>query len=385
MLTNGDHIFEYRGWAKSNVWYDEGSRAWIARHISEPDFLATSRAPKASLLLGPHQWTVHNDSEKCTTEKSYTIMMLMTACNATEFTCTDGSCVRMANRCDGKVECADGTDETGCTIVVPDVGYNKLLVPPPRKEEEKLQVKLLVNIINILEINEVEESLTIRSLITRQWYDKRLTYHNLKENENFNTLSIADQNILWYPSIQFDNVASGDQWTENDLRSSFSISRDSRYDFKRADITSLNNVYLYGGLENYATSSREFTVIWICTYQMHWYPFDTQTCTMEFSIVSKFADFADLLATNLTYSGDQNLAQYFVRNMSICSTTKPDGSKAVVVVVSLGRPIVSNLLTVFIPTSILLIISHLAEVGEERYFDMVIQVNLTVLLVLATL
>ena len=284
-----------------------------------------------------------------------------------------------------KVECPDGTDETGCTIVVPDVGYNKLLVPPARSQEERLQVKLMVNIVNILEINEVEESLTIRSLIARQWYDKRLTFHNLKENENFNTLSDADQNILWYPSIQFDNVASGDQWTENQLRSSYSIARDPKYSFKQADITSLDNVFLYDGSENYLTSSKEFTVIWICTYQMHWYPFDTQTCTMEFSIVSKYADFADLLASKLTYSGEQNLAQYFIRNMKICSTTKPNGSKAVVVVVSLGRPLVSNLLTVFIPTLILLILSHLAEVAEERYFDMVIQVNLTVLLVLATL
>jgi hypothetical protein len=385
MLANGDNIFEYRGWAKSNAWYDEASRMWIARHITKPGFLATSRAPKASLLLGPHEWTVHNDSEKCTVEKSYVTMMLMTACNDSEFTCSDGSCVRMANRCDGKVECSDGTDETSCTIVVPDVGYNKLLVPPPRRGNRRLEVKLSMNIINILEISEVEESLKIRSLITRQWYDKRLTYHDLKENENFNTLSTADQNILWYPSIQFDNVAAGNQWTENELRSSFYITRDTRHDFKQADITSLNNIYLYDGLENYLTSSREFTVIWICTYQMHWYPFDTQTCTMELSIVSKFADFSDLLASNLTYSGDQNLAQYFVRNMSICSTTKPNGSKAVVVVVSLGRPIISTALTVFIPTSVLLIISHLAEVAEERYFDMVIQVNLTVLLVLATL
>ena len=291
----------------------------------------------------------------------------------------------MDNRCDGKVECSDGTDETECRIVVPDVGYNKLLVPPARRDEEKLQVKLLVNVINILEINEVEESLTMRSLITREWYDKRLTYQDLKENEKFNTLSPADQDLLWYPKIQFDNVASGDKWIENKLRSSFYITRDPRYDFKQADVTSLNNVFSYKGAENYLTSSREFTVIWICTYQMHWYPFDTQTCTMDFSMVSKFADFSDLLASNLTYSGDQNLAQYFVRNMSICSVTKATGDKAAVVVVSLGRPVISNMLTVFIPTSILLIISHLAEVGEERYFDMVIQVNLTVLLVLATL
>ena len=104
MLTNGEVSFEYRGWARSNILYDESSRTWVARHVSNSHFLATSRAPKASLLLGPHEWTVHNDSEKCTNEQSYTTRMLMTACNDTEFTCSDGSCVSMARRCDGKVE-----------------------------------------------------------------------------------------------------------------------------------------------------------------------------------------------------------------------------------------------------------------------------------------
>ena len=55
------------------------------------------------------------------------------------------------------------------------------------------------------------------------------------------------------------------------------------------------------------------------------------------------------------------------------------------VTMSLGRPLISNILTVFIPTIILLIISHITNVYEKQYIDMVIMVNLTVLLVLATL
>ena len=77
--------------------------------------------PKASLLLGPHEWTVHNDSEKCTNDQSYTINMVMTACNDTEFTCSDGSCVSMERRCDGKVERTeqgDGDDDGDALMVM---------------------------------------------------------------------------------------------------------------------------------------------------------------------------------------------------------------------------------------------------------------------------
>ena len=55
--------------------------------------------------------------------------------------------------------------------------------------------------------------------------------------------------------------------------------------------------------------------------------------------------------------------------------------KAIVVEVTLGRPIVNNLLTVFVPTVLLLIFSLTA-----RFFvDMVVQVNVTVMLALATM
>ena len=59
--------------------------------------------------------------------------------------------------------------------------------------------------------------------------------------------------------------------------------------------------------------------------------------------------------------------------------------KGVEVNISLSRPLISDILTVFIPTIILLTISHISKVYDKRYIDMVVMVNLTVILVLATL
>ena len=58
---------------------------------------------------------------------------------------------------------------------------------------------------------------------------------------------------------------------------------------------------------------------------------------------------------------------------------------AIVAEVTLGRPIISNLLTVFVPTILLVTISFVARFFADNYIDMVIQVNLTILLVLATM
>ena len=51
----------------------------------------------------------------------------------------------------------------------------------------------------------------------------------------------------------------------------------------------------------------------------------------------------------------------------------------------MSRPIINNLMTVFIPTILLLAISFTSRVFAEDFVDMVIMVNLTILLVLATM
>ena len=57
----------------------------------------------------------------------------------------------------------------------------------------------------------------------------------------------------------------------------------------------------------------------------------------------------------------------------------------VVVEIVLGRPLFGTTLTVFIPTCILLVLSQMVRVFGKDHLEMIIEVNLTHLLVLATL
>ena len=87
--------------------YDEGSSEWIARSSKRESFSAKSEAMAGSLLLGTRTWTVANDT--CGTY--YSRKMTMSPCNDSQFTCQDGNCIGMSNRCDGKVQCKDGSGE----------------------------------------------------------------------------------------------------------------------------------------------------------------------------------------------------------------------------------------------------------------------------------
>ena len=109
-----------------------------------------------------------------------------------------------------------------------------------------------------------------------------------------------------------------------------------------------------------------------------WYPFDTQTCTLKFYIQQAFHPLSFI------YSGPMELVQFNIKSYSICPGMVRDRNGVVAFMV-FGRPLISNILTVFIPTLILLIISHVANMFDRDYIDMVIGVNLTVLLVLASL
>ena len=105
---------------------------------------------------------------------------------------------------------------------------------------------------------------------------------------------------------------------------------------------------------------------------------------MQYKIVNKFSDFAALVRGNLSYIGPEALTEYTVKGYMMCKANFK-GFDGVEVRVTLGRPLMGNLLIVFIPCIILLVICHLANVFERDYLDMVIGVNLTALLVLGTL
>ena len=119
---------------------------WIANHREHKEFLATSNAKRTSLLLGPHKWTLHNDSKLCSIFKTYTTELKLTGCSKEDFTCSDGSCVPMTQRCDGKNDCSDETDESECKAFVQSIGYNRDAAPPPLPNDKQLDLYLAIQI-----------------------------------------------------------------------------------------------------------------------------------------------------------------------------------------------------------------------------------------------
>ena len=140
-------------------------------------------------------------------------------------------------------------------------------------------------------------------------------------------------------------------------------------------------MHIFKGSENALSQTRERNVNWKCEYAYHWYPFDTQVCRMEYASLRARTS---LHPTHLWNNPNIPLDRYTLSRIRMCKSTI-NKMKAIVAEVTLGRPIIGNLLTVFVPTMLLLAISFAARFFTEEYIDMVIQVNLTILLVLSTM
>ena len=53
----------YLGTSSIDIRFDPELESWVARSEKYPNFLAYGETSGSTLLLGPHQWTVYNDSK----------------------------------------------------------------------------------------------------------------------------------------------------------------------------------------------------------------------------------------------------------------------------------------------------------------------------------
>ena len=199
------------GMLYAQIRHNSSRGMWILRDFydSNTDAHGETDASRESYALGKHIWTIKGDNIKCSKgQDSYDIEMKLTGCKDDEFTCDNGHCVKMEQRCNQLTDCRDESDETGCNILDLKQGYKKR-VPPITREGlsgKSVPVRVSLALLKVVAIEEEDHSIELQFQITLEWKENRARFHNLKKETYMNALSVEDINRIWLPLVIFTNT-----------------------------------------------------------------------------------------------------------------------------------------------------------------------------------
>ena len=142
------------------------------------------------------------------------------------------------------IHCKDASDEQQCQLVVPSIGYDKHLIPPPLAEDQHQYVNVSLDIKHIIFINEAENFIRITYNIQKDWFDSSLSFQNLKK-DTINSLSEDEKDIIWVPFILFINMESGDKERRANKVEILKVVPNKDFDYDHNKNTSYKNAHIF--------------------------------------------------------------------------------------------------------------------------------------------
>ena len=270
----------------TTIQYDQNQLLWMMNVVNS-NVTGTSVAPYESFSLGKNNWTIFGDKGCNKESHSYKVELKMSGCKDGNFTCSDGQCVSMTERCDQVPNCRDHSDEKGCQVLFLEEGYNKRVPPVGKNEEGKLTpapVKVSLALLKVVDIKEEEYSIELQFQITLEWKEIRASYHNLKPETYLNALSLGEIESLWLPLVVYTNTDQ-QETTRLGFHTEWStyVSVKREGNFNRSGYEMVDETEIFKGKENTLIMTQSYTHEFQCIYQLGRYPFDTQV-TIAFVI-----------------------------------------------------------------------------------------------------
>ena len=111
----------------------------------------------------------------CGLQNGQSHMLTLSDCHPVKYTCNNGQCIDLSNKCDGLIDCADGTDELECEFLVLDKNYSKNKLPLIQKDEP-VKVYFSISISAYPSIDAANSKITTDYDLNLKWYDPRLIF-----------------------------------------------------------------------------------------------------------------------------------------------------------------------------------------------------------------
>ena len=94
--------------------------------------------------------------------------------------------------------CRDQSDEEGCSTLVIGDRYDRMVAPFTSNANsiEPIDVNISVVLIDIEHIDEENNEFKVKYMVSLEWYENRVVFHNLKSNTKMNVLTEDDVEYL---------------------------------------------------------------------------------------------------------------------------------------------------------------------------------------------
>ena len=236
------------------------------------------------------------------------VHLMFSNCGQFEFSCSDGTCIPIEKKCDFVPDCWDKGDEINCQLLnnkdMEDYDSNLPdIVLDNQGKIVKKMLKVSVTIKEIKSIEEVKSRYTATFNLKLEWNDARLTWYDLHEDQDLNILSDEQKKRIWFPKILIGNSEENIVEIPNDSQSKLSVSKTGSLTMSSTE--NLQESALYDGRENNIIYIRQFREKLKCIFDLSFFPFDTQTCSISFNTGNKERNLIELIGTRVEFSGNK--------------------------------------------------------------------------------
>ena len=197
--------------------------------------------------------------------------------------------------------------------------------------------------------------------MSAEWIDARITWKDLNKDVFLNIPSKEQKNLFWFPKIIIVN-------SENNLE----VPNDSKAKLlvKRKGKPTMSNDYdlqetaYFDGSENPVFYSRKFGVKLKCSFNLIYYPFDKQTCSIALAAGNKVRNFIKLVGETIEFTGPRKLATFHVIKWSF-ETEAKISDVDVKVNIFLQRQVSQHLLGIYLPSLFIMAIAQVHLEGQH--------------------
>ena len=348
----------WKGFTSNTIYWNKDTKLWELSD-SVTNVVLASLESEQEFPVGENVWEILSENVCDEKPKGSLLRLMLSKCDENEYSCSDGSCIPILQKCNFVPDCWDGKDEDLCPILrfknaegyksdLPDITFNEDL------SIKKQPVHISMIIQHIESVQEVKMRFTASFILRAEWIDSRLTWNDLNTDKYLNLPSSSKKDLFWVPKIIFGNSENS---VEIPTDSKAKILIAMKGNLTMSDQFNLQETAFYSGADNPVIYSREFDLDFKCFFILTYFPFDSQTCTIELKSGNKVRNFIQLVPKHLDYIGHKKLATFHVKDWTIEMDSSSNDVDIRVKLV-LKRRIAQHLLGIYLPSLCIMIIAQ---------------------------